>query len=139
VNEIARFQRLSSVNRAASPFQDGAERPDVAGKPLGNTPEQSGRVDAVVVGEGDQVGAQVPERDVAPAREAAGRLQPRDLEPPFHLDPLDPVVVVLVDNENPQGRVVLGLQRVEEATELVRSPDRRDDEVERRKLPRHGP
>ena len=48
-------------------------------------------------------------------------------------------VVVLVDDDNPQGRVVLSLQRVEEATELVRSSDRRDDEVERRKLPRHGP
>ena len=52
---------------------------------------------------------------------------------------LEPVVAVLVDDENPEAGVRLSAKRVEQPGELVRPADRRDDEVERRKRPRHGP
>jgi len=49
------------------------------------------------------------------------------------------LVVVLVDDDDPQTLVVLGGERVEEAPQLVCSAHCRDDEVERRRLARHGP
>ncbi len=152
MNEIARFQRLSSVSLAASVFHEGDERPaESAARPvrpssvvvvresLGDPPEQSGRVDAVVVGKRDDVGAHVLERDVPRSRQARLRLQVNELQRPSDEEIGGAQVVVLVDDDDPQRRVVLSLERVEEATELVRPSDRRDDEVERRKLPRHGP
>ena len=111
----------------------------VVREPLGDALEQSGRVDAVVVGKRDDVRAHVLERDVPRARQPGLRSQVNELQWPPDEEIVGAQVVVLVDDDNPQGRVVLSLQRVEEATELVRSSDRRDDEVERRKLPRHGP
>jgi hypothetical protein len=54
-------------------------------------------------------------------------------------DRREAVVVVLVDDDDPQAPVLLGGEGVEEAPQLVGSADRRDDEVERRKLARHGP
>ena len=93
MNEIARFQRLSSVSLAASCFQDARRAPGrvggasretvervVCGEPLGDALEQSGRVDAVVVGERDDVRAHVVERDVARARKPASRAQVNELE-----------------------------------------------------------
>ena len=62
-----------------------------------------------------------------------------ELEAPSVSDLRDPLVLVLVDDDHAQRLVALLLDRVEEAAELVRSTHRRDDEVERRKLPRHGP
>ena len=114
MNEIARFQRLSSVSRAASPFQDGAERPDESaarpvrpssassfGESLGDTPEQSGRVDAVVVGKRDDVGAHVLEGDVPRARQACLRLQVNELQRPSCKETGGAQVVVLIDDDNP--------------------------------------
>jgi hypothetical protein len=49
------------------------------------------------------------------------------------------VALALVDDEHPGVRVALRLQRIEEARERFGAIDRRDDEVERRKLPRHAP
>ena len=108
-------------------------------EPLGDTLEQSGRVDAVVVGKRDDVRAHLLEGDVPRARQPCSRLQVNELQRPSYEEIGGAQVVILVDDDNPQRRVVLSLQRVEEATERVRSSDRRDDEVERRKLPRHGP
>ena len=44
------------------------------------------------------------------------------------------LVLVLVDDDHAQPRVGSARERVEEAVELLRAVDRRDDEVERRKL-----
>jgi hypothetical protein len=48
-------------------------------------------------------------------------------------------VRVLVDDDHPQARMVLALERVEKTPERSRPAYRRDDEVERRGLARHGP
>ena len=108
-------------------------------EPLGDAPEQSGRIDAVVVGKRDDVGAHVLEGGVPRARQPFLRPQVNELQRTSGEEIGDAQIVVLVDDDDSQRRVVLRLQRVEEAAELVRSSDRRDDEVERRKLPRHGP
>ncbi len=153
MNEMARFQRLSSVRRRGVVFPGGSGAPGRVGcsaretveqvvvrEPLGHAREQSGRVDAVVVGERDDVCAHVRRaRRCGRATARSSRLQQDDIERASADEIRDPPVVVLVDDDDPQRRIVLRLQRVEEATELVRPPDRRDDEVERRKLPRHGP
>ena len=46
--------------------------------------------------------------------------------------PADPVVVVLVDEEDARRRMRLCLERAEELVELVRTTDGRDDEVDAR-------
>ena len=52
----------------------------------------------------------------------------------------DAIIVVLVDDEDPEARMRMPFERAEEALELVPAADRRDDEVERRKLRgRHEP
>ena len=72
---------------------------------------------------------------------ATGRRGAEDLESDratgsdFH----EPVVAVLVDEDHSQPRIFLRLQRIEEPGELVSPPDRRHDEIERRRLRRHGP
>ena len=54
-------------------------------------------------------------------------------------DFLKPLVRILVHDDDAHSWISLRLERVEEPSELVGTTDRRDDEVERRKLPRHGP
>ena len=54
-------------------------------------------------------------------------------------DRLETLVLVLVDHEHADAGVLLRADGVEKRGQFVRPPDRRDDEVERRKLPRHGP
>lgn len=54
-------------------------------------------------------------------------------------DARDPLVVVLIHDDDAQRPVTLRIQGVEETSELIDSPDRRDDEVERRELAWHGP
>ena len=49
------------------------------------------------------------------------------------------VVFVLIDHKHADARVLLPRERVQEALELLDTAHRRDDEVERRKFPRHGP
>ncbi len=49
------------------------------------------------------------------------------------------VVGVLIDDDYAELPVRLELERREQVIELVDAADRRDDEVERRKLLRHGP
>ena len=46
---------------------------------------------------------------------------------------------ILVNDDDAHSWISLRLERVEEPSQLVGTTDRRDDEVERRKLPRHGP
>jgi hypothetical protein len=71
-------------------------------------------------------------------REPARRAQSDDLDRRGGKDRLEALVLVLVDREHADVRVLLCGDRVEEDRQLVRPPDRRDDEVERRKVPRHG-
>ena len=54
-------------------------------------------------------------------------------------DVLQAFVLVLIGDEDTNALVLLGLDRIEQASELFHTPHRRDNEVERRKLPRHGP
>jgi len=54
-------------------------------------------------------------------------------------DRLETSVLVLVDDERANPRILLCLEGVEEPLELVDAAYRRDDEVERRKLVPHGP
>ena len=49
------------------------------------------------------------------------------------------LVRVLIDDDHPKVRMRLELEGREQLVELAYSADRRDDEVERRKLLRHGP
>jgi hypothetical protein len=42
----------------------------------------------------------------------------------------EPVVLVLVDEQDPEGAVCLALERAEQAFELVDSVDGRDHEIE---------
>ena len=62
-----------------------------------------------------------------------------DLESAPAHDACDAPIVVLVDDDDADVVAALRLHGVEETAELVCATDRRDDEVERRKLPRHGP
>ncbi len=56
------------------------------------------------------------------------------------LDHVDqPVVRVLVDEDQPNAMLRLEFERGEEALELLHACDRRDNEVERRKLLVHAP
>ena len=151
MNEIARFQRLSSVRSAGSDFHEPEERPSAStARPVRpSSPrsrearhdafEEPRRVDAVVVGEGDQIRVDVRKARVARTRQTTPGACVHELEAPSVSDLRDPLVLVLVDDDDAQRPVALLLDRVEEAAELVRSTHRRDDEVERRKLPRHGP
>ena len=102
---------------------------------------KSRRVDAVVVRERDDVRAHARRarrcaRAKARVETAAGRLssaRPRATG-------VETLVLVLVDDDDPQSPdSACASSESRSATELVRPPDRRDDEVERRKLPRHGP
>ena len=45
-------------------------------------------------------------------------------------DLVEPVVLVLVDEQDPKRRVRLTLERLEQPLQLVRAVDRGDDEIE---------
>jgi hypothetical protein len=62
-----------------------------------------------------------------------------DAQPGPCEDRLETLVIVLVDEDHPQTGVLLRFERVEEPHQFVRAVDRRHDQVERRKLARHGP
>ena len=49
------------------------------------------------------------------------------------------IVGVLVDDDQPEPAVRLGIERVEEAVELGDATERRHDQVERREAGRHAP
>ena len=104
-----------------------------------DTRQQALRVDAVIVRKRDEIRVDETEADVARAREAALGVDARHVDAATADDRLDALVVVLVDDDHAQSLEVLCLDRVEKHGQLVASPRRRDDEVERRKLPRHGP
>ena len=97
------------------------------------------RVDAVVVGKRDNVCSHVPESDVSGVREAKLRSQMEHLDVAAGEDRFEARIVVLVDDDRPQLPVLLRSQGVEQPVELLDTAHRRDDEVERRKLRRHGP
>lgn len=63
----------------------------------------------------------------------------KSLDASFGEDRLETSILVLIDDEYANARVLLRLQRVQEAPELFDSPHGRHDEVERRKLVPHGP
>ena len=62
-----------------------------------------------------------------------------DVQPGGVDDRVEPVVGVLVDENQPKALMRLELERREEVLELLHTSDRRDDEVERRKLLVHAP
>ena len=146
VKEIARFQRLSSVSVAESVFHDADRSPRgvfcptrqavesrIAREAVRDACQQAGRIDAVVVREGDDVSSNVLESDVSRARQA-GRLgaQVEHVQAAGREYGIEPRVVVLIDHDHPQRPVLLRLQRIEQASELLDSTNRRDDQVERR-------
>jgi glycosyltransferase involved in cell wall biosynthesis len=93
----------------------------------GNTCEQVGRIDAVVVRERDDVSRELGEGDIARSGEACRGAQADDaLAEQGH----DPVVVVLVDDEHTEVTVRLRVERREEPLQLGRASDGRDDKVE---------
>ena len=100
-------------------------------EPLGDALEEVVGVTAVVVREGDDVGADLTERRVSRARQAARGAQPHEVEPPvLPHDRFDAVVAVLVDDENAKVAETLLLERREQSVELVDAVDRRDDQIE---------
>jgi hypothetical protein len=101
--------------------------------------EEAWWVDAVVVGEGDEVGSDRRERSIARSGEPALGPEVHEIERATCYCRVQAVVRVLIHEEDAQRRVVLRLDRVEEARELRDAAHRRDDEVERRGLPGHGP
>ena len=123
VNEIARFQRFSRVSGAGS-LRPGLRRTTclvdcasgqsvqcpVAGEPPRHALEQIGGEDAVVVGEGDEIGADVFQSRVAGAGEPSLGMQPHEIERAlFPQDRLETIVLVLVDEQDANGAVRLRL------------------------------
>ena len=89
-------------------------------------------VRAVVVREGDDVGGEVGQGGIPRAREAAFRAKPDDLDPGMGLeDGGEPIVVVLIDDEEAKRSVRLPLERLEQPSGLVHTIDRGENEVER--------
>jgi len=88
------------------------------------------RKHAVVVGEGDEIGLDVPDCCVPGAREATRGAQPDDVELTLlSEDRLEPIVLVLVDEEHAKVAVRLRRQRGKQPLELADTVDGRDDEV----------
>ena len=54
-------------------------------------------------------------------------------------DLVQPVVRILIDEDQPKATMRLKFERSEELLQLLHASDRRDDEVERRKLWVHAP
>ena len=79
------------------------------------------------------ISSDVLESDVSRARQAGLRAQMEHVHAAAGgKDGIEPRVVVLVDHDHAQRRVLLRLQRIEQPRELVDSAHRRDDQVERR-------
>ncbi len=96
-------------------------------------------VGAVVVRKRDDVGGHVGETGIAGAREPGLGSKMQNVEAGCFDHLVQPVVRVLVDEDQPKEMMRLELERREEALELLHASDRRDDEVERRKLLVHAP
>jgi len=111
----------------------------VAGEPLRHAAQQAGRVETVVVREGDEIGTELGKCNVPGAGQAARRAEADDLDAASFEHAHDAVVVVLVDEEHAHRRTPLPLDGVEECAQLVGPIHRRDDEVERRGPPGHRP
>ena len=101
--------------------------------------EEALLVGAVVVRKRDAVGGHVGKTRVAGARESGLGSKMQNVEAGGFDDLVQPVVRVLVDEDQPKAMVRLKFERSEELLQLLYASDRRDDEVERRKLPLHGP
>ena len=100
-------------------------------EPLCNLLEQIGSEDAVVVGEGDQLGAHLGEPDISSPRQPARRAEPPDRERVVSReDRVQSLVLVLVNHQDPESAMGLTLEGVEEAPELVDPVDGGDHEVE---------
>jgi len=149
VNEIARFHRLSSVRTAGSLFHDADDAPEAScARPV--TPSRPSPTTTACTlpdcwresrsgCERDDVSAQVLQGDVPRSREAEFGAQVAYLQASVGEDRFEASVLVLIDDEDANAWVRLAFDRVEQASELLHPSHRRDDEVERRKLPRHGP
>ena len=79
------------------------------------------------------------ETNVTRTRETRPGSQVKQLEAASVQDLCKTVVVVLVDDDHAQLRKPLRPDGCEETRELADTSYRRDDEVERRELSRHGP
>src|SRR4051812_14714508 len=98
---------------------------------LGDSLQQVGRIDAIVIWKRHGIGAQPRHRGVPRTREASRRADALDLERRMRRQHRgDALVVVLVGDEHAEVAVGLRLERVEEAVELVDAVDGRDDEIE---------
>ena len=95
----------------------------------------------VVVGEGDEIRADLSEGRVAGAREPSFGAQPHELERALFLDDrCKPFVLVLVDEQHAGGAVRLCREGVKQAFDLGDTPDGRDDKIEGREpLIGHAP
>ena len=103
----------------------------VSGEPTGNAFKKVGGIDAIVVRKGDEVGAQVAEAGVARARQPSQCAEVIDLERRMAArDLVQPVVVVLVDQQDAEGAVCLVFQRAEKALQLLYAADGGHDQIE---------
>ena len=103
---VGQSRRVAFPGRSRAPGRIGGSAREtvervVVRESLGDPPEQSGRVDAVVVGKRDDVGAHVLEGDVPSARQPCLRLQVNELQRPSCEEIGGAQVVVLIDDDNP--------------------------------------
>ena len=101
--------------------------------------EETLLVGAVVVGKRHDVRRSVGETRVAGTRKPGLGPKVEDVETRGIHHVVEPVVRVLVDEDQPKALMRLELQCSEKVLELLHATDRGDDEVERRKLLVHAP
>ena len=111
----------------------------VVGEPTRDALEQQRGVDAVVVGERDDVGREAGQRNVARACQPRRGCEVQRVGMVRLEHRREAIVGVLVDDDQPEPAIGLGVERVEEAVELGDATERRQDQVERRKAGRHAP
>ena len=101
----------------------------LSGEPSRHSVEELGREQAVVVGEGDEIRADVSESGVTGAGQPSFGVQPDNLEMLLAQDRFESIVIVLVDEQHAKGAMRLRLQGGKQALELADTADGRDDEV----------
>jgi glycosyltransferase involved in cell wall biosynthesis len=104
---------------------------------MGDALEQVLGEDAIIVREGNEIGAHLAECSVARARKSAWATETLDVERAMLLDDgAKLVVLVLVDEEYAEVAMCLAQERVEQPRRFVDAVDGREYEVERRVLGR---
>ncbi len=99
--------------------------------------EEALPVHAVVVRKRDDVGGDVAETGIARPREPRLGAKMEHVQSGCFDDFVQPVVGVLVDDDQAKALMGLELECGEEVLELLHASDRREDEVERGELPVH--